>query len=100
LAASNSLFCWQAALELRYRLQMADQLPSAAVAAIQQGNKIAAIKIIRAERGLGLKEAKDLVDAFVEADPVLRDRVKQKSGSGFGIVLLIIAGAAAFWFFR
>ena len=79
---------------------MADQLPSAAVAAIQQGNKIAAIKIIRAERGLGLKEAKDLVDAFVEADPVLRDRVKQKSGSGFGIVLLIIAGAAAFWVFR
>lgn len=34
------------------------QLPLAAIAALQQGNKIEAIKIIRQERGIGLKEAK------------------------------------------
>lgn len=39
------------------------QLPAAAAAALRSGNKIEAIKIVRAELRIGLKEAKDLVDA-------------------------------------
>ena len=44
----------------------ADQLPVLADpevrAALVQGNKIAAIKLVRERTGLGLKEAKDLVE--------------------------------------
>ena len=50
------------------------QLPSAAVAALQQGNKIEAIKVVRQERGIGLKEAKDAVDLYVQADPLLQSK--------------------------
>jgi ribosomal protein L7/L12 len=39
-------------------------MPAAAVAALERGETIEAIKIVREVRGLGLKEAKDLVDAF------------------------------------
>jgi len=49
-----------------------EQLPSAAVAALQQGNKIEAIKIVRQERGIGLKEAKDAVEQYVQTDPLLQ----------------------------
>ncbi len=37
--------------------------PRAALEALERGNKIEAIKIVRAELHIGLKEAKDLVDA-------------------------------------
>jgi ribosomal protein L7/L12 len=41
------------------------ELPTEALAALQTGNKVEAIKLVRAARGLGLKEAKDLVDHYV-----------------------------------
>ena len=40
----------------------ADPLPPDVLAALEQGNKIEAIKRLRAATGLGLKEAKDIVD--------------------------------------
>ena len=39
------------------------QLPSSVVAALQKGNKIEAIRLLREQTGLGLKEAKDAVEA-------------------------------------
>jgi ribosomal protein L7/L12 len=39
------------------------QLSASVVEALQQGNKIEAIKRLREQTGLGLKEAKDAVDA-------------------------------------
>lgn len=39
-------------------------LPAAAIEALQSGNMIEAIKITREKLGLGLKEAKDAVDAY------------------------------------
>ncbi|MCC6609074.1 MAG: ribosomal protein L7/L12 [Burkholderiales bacterium] len=44
-------------------------LPAAAIAALRQGNKVEAIKIVRAELGLGLKEAKDAVEDYERAHP-------------------------------
>jgi len=41
-----------------------DQLPAEAVTAVSRGQLIEAIKIVRARHGLGLKEAKDLVDRY------------------------------------
>ncbi len=45
-------------------------LPPEADAAMRRGNKIEAIKITREQLGIGLKEAKDLCDAWSPADPV------------------------------
>ena len=39
------------------------QLPSSVIAALQKGNKIEAIRLLREQTGLGLKEAKDAVEA-------------------------------------
>lgn len=40
-------------------------IPDEAIAAITRGHTVAAIKLIREQTGLGLKEAKDLVDAYM-----------------------------------
>lgn len=55
-------------------------LPAAAVAALRQGNKIEAIKIVRVEFGLGLKEAKDAVEAHERAHPAAPDRSAMTRG--------------------
>ena len=47
-------------------------MSGAAIAALRQGNKIEAIKLVRREKGLELKEAKDLVDTYVRSDPDLQ----------------------------
>ena len=45
------------------------QLSTAAISALHHGNKIEAIKIVREERHIGLKEAKDVVDDYVRSHP-------------------------------
>lgn len=64
-------------------------LPTEVINAIQAGHKIEAIKLLRDARGLGLKEAKHAVDAYLRAHPSLRP---PKSGSGgFGFVVFLLA---------
>jgi len=50
------------------------QLSAAAMAALQRGNKIDAIKLARQETGLGLKEAKDVIDAYIASNPALQEQ--------------------------
>ena len=50
----------------------APPLSSAAISALHHGNKIEAIKIIREERNIGLKEAKDAVEDYVRSQPALQ----------------------------
>lgn len=40
------------------------QLPAAVVQALESGEQITAIKLLRESSGLGLKEAKDLIEAY------------------------------------
>ena len=72
-------------------------LPTAAIAALHRGNKIEAIKIVREEQHIGLKEAKDIVDEALRAQPALQSAV-DAAGAGTGQKLfwwlVIIAGAA------
>lgn len=51
------------------------QLPEQAIAALNLGRKIEAIKIVRESTGLGLKEAKNLVDAYVTTQPRLQGKL-------------------------
>ncbi|MEO8002822.1 MAG: ribosomal protein L7/L12 [Arenimonas sp.] len=74
------------------------QLPSAAISAIESGNSIEAIKILRAETGLGLKEAKDVIDTYVSRNPVAKSRsqtivIGESSQIGkIALIALLIAG--------
>lgn len=51
-------------------------LPAAALAALQQGHKIQAIKIVRLEQGLDLKQAKDVVESYLSGQPQLLQTLK------------------------
>jgi len=79
------------------------ELPSAAIAALEQGNKIEAIKLIRVAQGLGLKESKDLVEAYLRDNPGLEQRFKAKQSennhSGKFLFVLIIIGIIAYIIF-
>lgn len=54
-------------------------IPLAAIAALENGNKIEAIKIVRVTLNLGLKDSKDIVDAYVLNRPELKERLDAKS---------------------
>lgn len=59
--------------------QSAQPMPAQALAALQQGNKIEAIKIVRVEHRIGLKEAKEYVERHVESDPALQAAMRANS---------------------
>lgn len=67
-------------------------LPSAALAALQQGRKIEAIKIVRELESIGLKEAKDRVEQYVANDPRLKETFAASPRRG---CLLAAAGLIA-----
>jgi len=81
-------------------------LPPAAVELLWRGDVIEAIKLVRAERKLGLKEAKDLVDAYIRSQPSLRQKMEQAQAERWQklkrglIVALTFAAAAAYFFFQ
>lgn len=60
---------------------MAPSITPEAVAELERGNKIAAIKSVRAASGLGLKEAKDIVDQYLAGNDALRERCDAASNA-------------------
>jgi ribosomal protein L7/L12 len=80
-------------------------LSNAAVEMLWRGDVIAAIKVVRAERNLGLKEAKDLVDAYISSQPSLRQKMEQAQTEMWqklkrGLLVALIFAAAAYVFFQ
>jgi hypothetical protein len=78
------------------------ELSAAAIAHLHQGGKIAAIKQVRREQGLGLAEAKELVDRYVANHPELQSVMwESQKGSGrflFGVVFTAaLAAVVYFW---
>jgi ribosomal protein L7/L12 len=51
------------------------ELPPQAVAALALGNKIEAIKIVRETRNVGLKDAKETVEAYIRREPALQQKL-------------------------
>lgn len=76
--------------------------PQTAIPALEQGHTIEAIKIIRQESGLGLKESKDLVDAYLKSRPDLQRRLETaqtEARQGFVrwlVIFLALAAMAAY----
>jgi hypothetical protein len=70
-------------------------LPTAARAALQQGRKIEAIKLVREAEGLGLKDAKDRVEHYVANDPLLKETFAASQSRTRNGCLLVGAGVLA-----
>lgn len=69
------------------------ELPADVRDAVDANRKIEAIKLLREQRSLGLKEAKEIVDAYIDENRhVIGDqRSGQESGIG-RILVMVIAG--------
>lgn len=74
--------------------------------AIQDGNLIEAIKLVRERDGIGLAEAKARVDAHIAQNPVLKEHVSQRQREQRAqfvkwlvVAELIFAGAVVYWLF-
>jgi len=81
-----------------------DSLPAPVRDALSKGNKIEAIRLLREQTGLGLKEAKDAVEAFEDAQPATADglapgEVSRSGSRAWPMVLLILVIVAGYYFF-
>jgi hypothetical protein len=81
-------------------------LPLEAVTLLNEGRVIEAIKVVRKAEGLGLKDAKDRVDAHIAQDPILRVQIETQQRAArrkfflwFLLVDLAITAAIIYWFF-
>ena len=80
-------------------------LPPAAIAALSNGKKIDAIKIVRQEWGMGLKDAKDTVEAYIETQPALAATMREANsnsqrGCVLGLLVLVLLAAVAYYFLQ
>jgi len=72
-------------------------LPQAAITALEQGSKIEAIKEVRIARSVGLKEAKEIVEDFIEKNSEIKSYMRAanansaRSGLRWLIVMILIA---------
>lgn len=78
-------------------------LSAAAISALHQGNKIEAIRIVREEQDIGLKEAKDAVDDYVRSQPALQSLLaaaqsEVKRSALLWLAALIVLALLAYYF--
>jgi translation elongation factor EF-Ts len=77
------------------------ELPPNVVSALSQGRKIEAIKMLRESSGLGLKDAKETVEAYADSRPEVGARLAAANREGVGSFLRWVAfavAAAITWF--
>ena len=81
-----------------------DPLPDDVIAALRQGNKIEAIKLLRAKSGLDLKGAKDAIDAveaqYLPKKTLAPGEVPRSKGVWWIVAFAAVAMAAWFWLRR
>lgn len=71
-------------------------IPPQAVAALNAGRVLEAIKIVRETQGLGLKEAKELVDSYLVLHPELQLQIRQQRAQGKARLLAWVVLIALF----
>ena len=74
-------------------------IPAQAVIALENGSKIEAIKCVREQQGLGLKEAKDLVEQYIESSPQVKSRMLAANTNNAkkslrGVIVIVLLGFA------
>ena len=73
------------------------ELPEEVVAEIEANRKVTAIKLLRKRMGIGLKEAKELVDAYIEQNPPASAPQVAKTDTGIGRIIILIIGVGAIY---
>ena len=77
-------------------MQDQTKLPSEVINALRAGKKIDAIKLLREQQNIGLKEAKDMVDQYIASDPALAHELQRTGNTGLlywiSIIVLCTAG--------
>ena len=79
-----------------------EAMPAEVAVALASGNKLEAIKLLRAAKGIGLKEAKEIVDRASrnqQAVGLSSGEVPRNSVSPAVVVFLIALVVVAIWFF-
>ena len=70
------------------------EMPHEVIEALERGRKIEAIKLLRENQGLSLKEAKETVECYMQEHPHLRKSRRSVGGHGvwFWLVLILLLG--------
>lgn len=78
-----------------------EPLPHEVIAALERGQRIKAIKLLREFKGIGLKEAKEAVDGCKGERQPGDVSVVQSGGHGgiFWLLGLLVLGGAVAWLF-
>jgi len=79
------------------------ELEPEVIAEIESGRKVTAIKKLRELRGIGLKEAKDIVDSYSYKNPDLSSAStgsESSSGSGALIGFIMVFGALGYLIYK
>ncbi|MGD9953840.1 MAG: ribosomal protein L7/L12 [Burkholderiales bacterium] len=84
-------------------MNAAKDIPAEAVAALEHGSKIEAIKAVRESRGVGLKDAKEIVEDYIERHPGVKARMARANaesaqGALRWLALVAVAGIVAWYF--
>ncbi|GJM08281.1 MAG: hypothetical protein DHS20C11_05570 [Lysobacteraceae bacterium] len=78
------------------------EMPGAAIKALRKGRMVDAVKHVRKRSTLGLKDAKDRVDRYLESNPKLNDDYQAAVSEGRHqlvgklVTLLVIVGAIVY----
>lgn len=68
------------------------ELPTEVIAEIEANRKVNAIKLLRRYQGIGLTEAKAVVDTYIENNPSSLAPGAPEAEGGIGSILLLIIG--------
>ncbi len=73
------------------------ELPDDVIAELEAGRKIEAIKLLRAHEGVDLKQARELVDAYMKQHPGVPAHQIPQTDSGIGRIIILIIGVGAIY---
>jgi hypothetical protein len=79
-------------------------LPVAAISALRRGNKIEAIKILREVQNIGLAEAKDAIENYIQSQPSLKSSLRDSQAEAtwyalFALLVVLGLGVAIYYGF-
>jgi hypothetical protein len=82
-------------------------IPLEAVTLLNEGHVIQAVKVVRQAEGLGLKEAKGRIDAYLSREPLLRAQLESRQRAmrrkfflWFAVVDAIIVAGVVYWLYQ
>lgn len=76
-----------------------ETFPPEVINALWAGKKIDAIKLLREQQNIGLKEAKDMVDRYIASNPALNHQLQQSGNHGGLVWIIIITAFVIGWYY-